>query len=266
MQIITLWDDIYPTLLKTIDNPPILLYIKGALQSKDAYSISIVGTRRCSTYGRICAENFVKTLTAHNIIITSGLAYGIDSVAHKETVKNKGITYAVLASGIDKIQSEVSQKLSEEIVSNGGAIISEYRCGTTSRPGYFPQRNRIISGISKATLVIESAKKGGSLITARFAQEQGREVFAIPGAIGSEKSAGCNWLIHNNTATLALSPQNMLIDLGIVSPETEKEYNSDTIELKFNSTEEKEVYLAISSEPQSVDLLAKKQIYKIQNY
>lgn len=256
INIITIWDENYPVLLKEISYPPTLLYVKGNLQPANSLSISVVGTRHCTSYGKLCAERFVKDFVANNIIITSGLAYGIDSVAHRACIKAEGITYAVIASGLDKMQSN-AKKLADEIVNIGGAIISEYPCGTTAHPGYFPQRNRIISGISNALLVVETALKGGSLISARFAQEQNREVYAIPGAITAEKSKGCNNLIYKNGATIAISAEEIMRDLGLI---VEEKYEKEII---FDSDEEKMIYDLLASEPMNADMLQEKTQIKI---
>ncbi len=256
IDIITICDDKYPVLLKEITYPPTALYVKGQLQSSNAFSISIVGTRHSTSYGKLATERFVKDFVDNNIIITSGLAYGIDSIAHRSCIKSGGLTYAVIASGIDKLQSN-AMKLANEIAESGGAIITEYPCGTSARPGYFPQRNRIISGISKATLVIESALKGGSLISARFAQEQNREVYAVPGAITSEKSKGCNYLIHKNTAAIAISAEQIMTDLGLTTQHKEIQPNI------FTSEEEKTIYDLLALEPMNADMLQEKTQIKI---
>jgi len=253
INIVTIWDEKYPHLLKTIPSAPTVIYVYGKLQKSEKMSISVVGTRKCSTYGKLATESFVSEFIKNDIVMTSGLAYGIDSLVHQTAIKQGGTTYAVIASGIDKILPQIAKKLADEIVEAGGAIISEYKCGTSALPVYFPQRNRIVSGISKATLVIESAIKGGSLITARFAQDQGRDVFAVPGTVFSEKSAGCNYLIHKHTAGIALSPQKMLQDLGLL--EIKFDSSSSKVENKFESKEEEIIYNCLSDEPTHIDSL-----------
>jgi len=250
ISIVTIFDENYPNLLKNIASPPTILFVRGKLQNPDAISISVVGTRKCTTYGKLATEMFVSEFIDNNLIVTSGLAYGIDSHVHQTAIKKNGITYSVIASGIDKILPQTSKKLADEIVETGGAIISEYKCGTMALQGYFPQRNRIISGISRATLVIESAIKGGSLITARFAFDQGREVFAVAGNITSEKSEGCNSLIRSNAAAIAVSPQTMLQDLGLTELPFEK---TQVKEITFNSKEEELIYNILSTEPIHID-------------
>ena len=252
-KIITIWNEIYPNLLKQIDYPPVVLYIWGDLQSSDKISISVVGTRKCSQYGKLATEQFVSEFVNQNIVITSGMAYGIDSIAHRTAIKNGGISYAVIASGLDKIQPQLAMQTAQEIIASGGAIISEYKFGTAALQGYFLQRNRIISGISKATLVVESAYKGGALNTAKFADMQSRDVFVIPGNITSEKSVGTNNLIRRHKAIIALTPATMLEDMGIA----EIDYKSENIkrEIIFNNDAEEKIYNKLSNEPLHIDAL-----------
>jgi DNA processing protein len=253
INIITIWNEQYPDLLKTITSPPTILFVYGTLQQPNALSISVVGTRKCTQYGKLATDLFVSEFVRNNIITTSGLAYGIDSAAHQAAIRKGGITYAVIASGIDKISPLTSKKMADEIVASGGAILSEYKCGTNAAIQYFPQRNRIISGISQATLIAESASKGGSLITARFALDQGREVFAIPGNITAEKSRGCNELIHQNKAAVAYSPTAMLKDLGLMNIDFET--NKSIEKITFNSQEEELIFNNLSLEPLHIDML-----------
>ena len=252
-KIITIWNDSYPTLLKQIDYPPVVLYIWGNLQSTDAVSISVVGTRKCTQYGKLATEQFVSEFVKQNILITSGMAYGIDTIAHRTAMRNGGISYAVIASGLDKIQPQAAKQTAEEIVATGGVIISEYKFGTAALQGYFLHRNRIISGISKATLVVESAYKGGALNTAKFADTQSRDVFVIPSNITSEKSVGTNNLIRRHKAIIAVNPKAMLEDMGI----TEINYNeTDNIKnITFSTIEEEKIYNNLSGEPLHIDAL-----------
>jgi DNA processing protein len=254
VRIINLWDDEYPELLKEIHIPPVLLFIKGELQKADSVSISIVGTRNCTSYGKLITKKFAGTFAKNGVIVTSGLAYGIDTISHLSTIEDKGITYAVMASGLDRISPSMSVRNAEKIVDAGGAIISEYKCGTLATTGYFPQRNRIISGISKATLVVESGKKGGSLITAKFALDQGRDVYAVPGDIRSDKSKGTNLLIRKSIATPAISPDDILEDLGLTALiKTAKE--KKTLNL---SSDEQKIYDILNFEPIHIDEISNK--------
>jgi len=250
-KIITIWNDIYPTLLKQIEYPPVVLYIQGNLQYPDAVSISVVGTRKCSNYGKLVTEKFVSEFVKQNIVITSGMAFGIDTIAHKTAIKNFGITYAIIASGLDKIQPQLAMQIAKNIVESGGAIISEYKFGTPALQGYFLHRNRIISGISKATLIVESAYKGGALNTAKFADEQSRDVFVIPGNITSEKSVGTNNLIKKQKAIIAISPTTMLEDIGLLEIDYKSADSKQNI--VFNNPAEENIYNNLSNEPIHID-------------
>jgi DNA processing protein len=201
----------------------------------------------------MATEHFASHFVKNNILITSGMAYGIDSISHRAAINNGGTTYAVIASGLDKIQPKLQHKFAEDIVNSGGAIISEYKFGTSSWQGNFLQRNRIIAGISKATLIVESAYKGGALNTANLADHFSRPVFVIPGPIFSEKSTGTNNLIHKNKASIAVSPQQLLKDIGI----SEEEIAATKPNLiKFNSHNEEIIYKNLTYEPIHIDALS----------
>jgi len=184
----------YPDRLKNINDPPLYFYMNGNIPLKGSISIAIVGTRRPTVYGRKAAEMFSAELTKAGFTIVSGCARGIDSIAHRAALEAGGWSIGVLGCGIDVAYPRENRGLMEEISQNG-AIISEFSPGTGPEKWNFPQRNRIISGLSLGTLVVEAAEKSGSLITARFALEQGREVFAVPGNINSPYSGGTNNLI-----------------------------------------------------------------------
>lgn len=253
IRIITIWSPEYPKLLKNIEFPPLILYVRGTLQAADSEIISIVGTRHCTEYGKLCAEHFAESFVRAGIIVASGLATGIDTIAHLTAVKNSGITYAVIASGIDRISPSTTQMNADKIVESGGAIISTYRPGTNALPPYFLQRNRIISGIARAVLVVESAFKGGSLNTARNANEQNREVYAIPGRINSEHSKGTNALIRKNLANIALSPENVIEDLGLKSDDNLFQTDANAPSLNNNQAL---LMKHIDSEPIGIDRIA----------
>ncbi|KXB97218.1 MAG: hypothetical protein AA908_07900 [Chlorobi bacterium NICIL-2] len=248
---VTFWDEDYPALLRQIPYPPMVLYVWGALQQSDALAIAIVGTRRCTTYGRLCTERFAQEFAQAGCIVVSGLASGIDSFAHTATLDAKGITYAVIGSGLDRLGPSAARRLAERIVQAGGAVISEYPMGTVARPAYFPQRNRIISGIARAVLVVESRREGGSLITAHFALDQSRDLYAVPGNITSPTSEGTNLLIARQKAAIAVSPAQVLEDLGVAPVAA-----SSVQELEFQSPLERQLWELLSGEPQSADTLA----------
>ncbi len=228
VRILTFWDDEYPALLKEIFYPPTLLYVLGRLQAPDAAAIAIVGTRNCTDYGKMVAEQYAEHFASSGIVVVSGLATGVDTFAHKAAVKHGGITYAVIASGIDKINSGSASNLAREI-GEKGAILSEYPCGVPAQQAYFPRRNRIISGVSQGTLVVQSGEKGGSLITAQFTIDQNRELFAVPGQIYSERSKGTNMLIQRSQAHLTLSPQDMLQTLGLLRADSPQKASAETL-------------------------------------
>jgi len=192
---VTSQDDSYPPLLKTIYDPPAVLYIKGKLPSIDRAHVAVVGSRKASPYGLQCAGMLATELAKAGVVVVSGLAYGIDEAAHIATLKTNGITIAVLGTGILNPGTERQQYLAEKIAQSGGAVISEFPVRMHGAKQNFPIRNRIISGIGHGSLIIEATKKSGSLITAQSALEQNREVFAVPGPITSDTSVGTNNLI-----------------------------------------------------------------------
>lgn len=194
LEIITLYDSGYPPALKNIPAAPILLYAKGELKKEDSLAIGIVGSRRASFYGMNTAERFSFELAQNNFTVVSGLARGIDTCAHKGALKAGGRTIAVIGSGFNHIYPPENIDLAGQI-SETGAVVSEFSVNTRPLPNNFPRRNRVISGLSLGVLVVEAALNSGAIITADFALEQGREVFAVPGKIDSANSSGVNGLI-----------------------------------------------------------------------
>ena len=196
IKIVTINEEIYPTLLKEIASAPAILYYKGNIK-KDEIAIGIVGSRKASTYGTQVAIKLSRDLAQNNITIVSGMALGIDGIAHRECLKLKKRTIAILGSGLDEksIYPAYNRQIAKEIITDG-AIISEYPIGTPPLKQHFPARNRIISGLSLGILIVEAAQSSGTLITAKFALEQNREVFAVPGSIFSRTSVGTNNLIR----------------------------------------------------------------------
>ncbi|HLD82430.1 MAG TPA: DNA-processing protein DprA [Candidatus Omnitrophota bacterium] len=194
LRIIILDDEDYPENLKNIPDPPIVLYTKGKLLPQDKLAIGIVGSRRASFYGLSCAEKFAADLAKQGFTIVSGMARGIDTCAHRGALKQAGRTLAVMGSGFNQIYPPENKELADEISKNG-AVISEFPINEKPLKENFPRRNRVISGLSLAVLVVEAARNSGALITADFALEQGRDVFALPGKIDSSASFGTNGLI-----------------------------------------------------------------------
>lgn len=212
--LICLNDDEYPELLRKISKPPLFLFFKGDIKLlKSEKILSVVGTRRNTKYGENALKKIIKDLLSADITIVSGLAMGIDIIAHRETLKVNGNTIAVLGCGIDIFYPEVNKKERLEIEKKG-LVISEFPLGTKPKPYNFPIRNRIISGISKGILIVESPLKGGSLITTEFSLDEGRDIFAIPGDIFSPMSKGCNNLIRDSKAKLILTGEDILLEYG----------------------------------------------------
>lgn len=253
MECITLHDKNYPTLLKQIYDPPFCLFVRGKLNN-DGYNLAVVGTRKFTRYGKQVTEELIHELAQSGITIVSGLAFGIDSIAHETTVKAQGKTIAVLGSGINRahIYPSAHRELSEKIIKNNGALISEYPPGTVPNIYTFPRRNRIIAGMSLGTLVIEAAEKSGALITAECAVENGREVFAIPQNITSGTSIGPHNLIKTG-AKLVTNAQDIIdtLDLHDIA-----QYVTNT-EILPDSPIEAELLHILTKEPIHVDQITK---------
>ncbi len=248
-RVVSIWDSEYPSLLSAIAYPPALLWIRGTFRT-DQRSIAIVGTRHCTQYGRQVAEQIARECADAGIHVVSGLAAGIDTVAHEASMRCTAGTSAVLPSGTDVAGPESSRRLAEHIVDCGGSLISEYRCGTRAIPPFFPQRDRIISGIAEAVIVVESAERGGSLITAEFAREQGRLLYAVPGSILSERSLGTNTLIMRALARPLLSGSQLLTELGMHSQD-----RVQRVLPEFRSDLEQGIYVSLENGAQHLDQL-----------
>lgn len=221
-QIVTLADPEYPPLLKQIYDPPVLIWLKGNLEALSKPGIGIIGTRNTTSYGRKIGEKLAKELGEKGLCIFSGLAHGIDAIAHKAALDVGASTVAVLGSGIDNLYPRENAKLANRIVKEGGAVITEFPLGTKPDAGNFPVRNRIVSGMSLGVLVVESGIKGGSMITADLALDQNREVFAIPHSLENLSGSGCNYLIKNGSAKLVQTVDDILVELPIESNENYK--------------------------------------------
>jgi len=201
IQVVT-WEDAgYPRRLKEINQSPPVLYIRGSVEMADDWAVAVVGTRRVTPYGRQVAIELSRFLAQNGVTVVSGLARGVDAVAHSSALQAGGRTIAVLGNGVDVVYPPEHRKLSDEILQSG-ALISDYPVGTPPDSQNFPPRNRIISGMSLATIVVEAGEKSGALITAEFAAEQGREVFAVPGSILAAQSTGTNRLIEQGARPL----------------------------------------------------------------
>lgn len=254
--LLTFWDDAFPDILKKIYDPPVLLFVKGELRPDDEFAIAIVGARVPTEYGKWSTEHLTAALVSRRMTIVSGLARGIDTVAHQTALKSGGRTIAVLGSGLDHIYPPENRRLAQEITQHG-ALISEYFFGTKPDAVNFPRRNRIISGLTFGTLVVEAGEESGALITAQTALEQGREVFAVPGSIFSPKSLGPHRLIQDG-AKLIMNVDDILTEL----PQQLDMFSGSPIAapaVALNEIEQKLMPL-LSHEPIHVDLLARQAV------
>jgi DNA processing protein len=255
--LITFWDEEYPQNLKRIYSPPTILYSLGSSSVSDLNSLSIVGTRKSTNYGRSFTNEISKELAAREITVVSGLARGIDSVAHKSTLVNGGNTIAIIGSGLDIIYPPENKRLFDEICDKG-KIFTEFELGTKPDAQNFPRRNRIISGISKGTLVIETKLNGGAMQTARLALEQNREVFALPGRVDAIYSEGTNYLIKNGEAKLISNVEDILDEIhfkNVVKKESKSVNRIDT-----NLFEQKIIEL-LSAKPKHIDSIIRESPY-----
>jgi DNA processing protein len=255
LQAITIKDEQYPKLLREIFNPPALLYVKGNLDNLNSkFNLAVVGTRKISNYGKQITPELVKPLAQNGFTITSGLALGVDALAHQSAVESQGKTIAVLGSGLDNqsIYPSSNRYLAQNIIEHNGTIISEFPIGTMPLKHNFPTRNRIIAGLSLGTLVIEAAESSGALITAYIALEQNREVFAVPGSLFNRNSIGTHKLIQKG-AKLVTGFQDILDELNLNDV---KSYVSNQQVLPATS-EEKLILGHISHDPTHVDQIIK---------
>ncbi|MEW6508544.1 MAG: DNA-processing protein DprA [Bacteroidota bacterium] len=250
----TYWDEDYPVLLKEIFYPPILLYLLGSIDTLKKNTIAIVGTRMPTSYGKYQAESMARELALNNIVVVSGLARGIDSIAHNSALKSGGKTIAVIGSGIDVIYPPENKNLFNKIIEQG-LIISEYPLGTKPDAQNFPKRNRIISGVSLGTLIVETRLNGGAMQTAAYAIDQNREIYAIPGNINSKQSEGPNSLIQRGEAKLVLSVDDILDEL-INKLDVKKNKKNVEQNLMLNLFEEK-IIAVLNEEPKHIDEISK---------
>jgi DNA processing protein len=246
-------DDEFPALLKEIADPPLLLFIRGALKPEDQLSIGIVGTRHPTHYGRVVSEGLARSLSRAGLTIVSGLARGIDAYAHRAALEVGGRTIAFLGSSVSDVYPSEHSELAEEIATIG-AVISETDPFSKPKAGVFPQRNRLISGMSLGVIVVEAAQRSGALITATHAGEQGRDIFAVPGPVNSRMSQGCNRLIRDG-AILIQDAQDVLDHLGPLFESVQiapDKVVRNPVELKLNE-QEQSVLQAIESIPSDID-------------
>jgi DNA processing protein len=241
----------YPSLLKEIHNPPAMLYVRGKESVLETPQLAIVGSRRTSKAGSANAFSFARTFASAGCTVTSGMALGIDAESHRGALVGEGKTVAVLGTGVDVIYPRRNAALYHEIIQRGGAVISELPLGTVPRPSQFPSRNRLISGLSLGVLVVEAALKSGSLITARLAMEQGREVFAVPGSIHNPASKGCHALIREG-GKLVETAEHILEEFSgwTQSRVTEEQSNNVALDPK-----EKALLEQMGYERQTLDML-----------
>ena len=251
--LLTFKDDAYPKRLRDIYDPPALLYVRGALKKEDELAVAIVGSRKTSPYGRWITEKVSRELSHHGITIVSGMARGIDSFAHQGAISGGGRTVAVLGCGVDIIYPSENRDLFSQIMGHG-AVLSEFPMGSQPEGGHFPRRNRIISGLSIGVVVIQASSESGSLITASYALEQGREVFAVPGNVGAEGSRGTNQLIKDG-AKLVESSEDILEEiLPQWSRESEKEQKVEPVVRDLEKSE-LILYQLLGEVPTHIDVI-----------
>ena len=259
-ELVPLWDDRYPRLLRQIYDPPAVLWLRGDLVPQDGRAIAIVGTRRATDYGKRVAHDFAFELARRGFTIVSGLAYGIDTAAHRGALEAGGRTLAVLGSGVDRIYPSRNKGLAEQIAAGRGGVLSEFALGTKPDASNFPRRNRIIAGASLGTLVAEARKTGGALITAWMALEQNREVWAAPAALFAPTGEGTNQLIRKGYATLVTTVDELLEEIeGQIEPAPEGASTTPPAAAPpvLNGPETK-LYGALTTEPIHLDTLCER--------
>lgn len=261
MKIINIEDKDYPEQLRVITKPPKKIYVLGDEKILKEKSIAIIGSRNCTPYGELEAFKFSEQLTKQGLVITSGMAVGIDSYAHKGCISQNGKTVAVLGSGFNNIYPKENTELLKKIIDTGGAIVSEYAPSVEPSSDKFRQRNRIVSGLSIATLIIEAEYRSGTTITARYAKEQGKPVFCIPNSIENNKGVGTNEMLKNG-ALLATSADDILIKCNITrNTDIEEKNNKETYSLKPQikvSKKYKDVYDVFQEQPLNTNEICKK--------
>ena len=247
-----LTDAAYPKRLLHCYDSPTLLFYKGTADLNTSKIVAIVGTRSNTDYGKQFTEKFVADLTAQNVLIVSGLAYGIDAIAHKAAVKNDLRTVGVVGHGLDKVYPAENANLAKEMIKEGGGLLTEFFSGTKPDKHNFPLRNRVVAGISDATIVVETDVKGGSMITAKLADAYNRDVFALPGRVSDKVSAGCNHLIKNNKAILVTDAAQFLETMGW--QEVSKPKGRKQKELFIEMTADEKVIVSILQQKETIPI------------
>jgi len=246
-------DKKYPQRLLNCYDPPTLLFYKGSANLNAAKIIAIIGTRSHTDYSKKMTDKLVEELSGQNILIVSGMAFGVDAMAHKAAVKNHFPTAGVLGHGLDQIYPPDHSNLAKEILKNGGGLLTEFRSKTKPDKHNFPTRNRIVAGMSDATIVIESGIKGGSMVTAELANGYNKDVFAYPGKITDSKSAGCNYLIKSNKAMLLTDAQQLIEVMGW-EEKTQKSKNKIQKEIFIELTSDEKIIIGLLNEKETVHI------------
>ena len=230
MDVITIDDEIYPRQLRDISNPTRVLYCEGDVRLLSKPSVTVIGSRNMSDYGKMMAKNITRDLTKNNVCIVSGMAVGIDAVAHRTCIENNGKTIAVLGSGFNHVFPTENKGLFKKIISSGGCVVSEYAPDIVAQKRFFPERNRIVSGLSMGTVVIEATYRSGTSITAHCALDQGKKVFCVPNCVGSKNSAGIINMLKKG-GVIATTGRDILYELGWLQ-KTESSENFEEIQEK----------------------------------
>ncbi len=251
---ITYWDEEYPAILRNIYDPPLVIYVLGQMPSESEKAVAVVGTRIPTQYGKHVTAQLTEELVQSGITVISGLARGVDTVAHRTAVQNGGCTIAVLGSGVDIIYPAENKNLSNDILKNG-ALVSEFPIGTFPDAPNFPKRNRIISGLSRGVVVVETGMTGGAMITAKLALDQGREVFAVPGNIGVRQSEGTLALIQRGEAKLVVNTNDILVEIGAQKAKLTASVEKEKMLSTLNLFEQKLIQV-IGIEPMQIDAIA----------
>ena len=242
----------YPKRLKSCYDAPLLLYYKGNADLNSGRIVSIVGTRKATQYGKDLTQQLVEDLRQHNVIVVSGLAYGIDGIAHKACLKNEVTTVGVVGHGLDRIYPSQHRALAEKMLSNGG-LLTEFPSETIPDRENFPKRNRIVAGMSDATIIVEASLSGGALITAELANSYNKDVFAFPGNVYEEFSSGCNYLIKTNRAGLITGIKDLEYLLGWTSDTPKQAAKQTALFLNLSTDEQTLVNILSSRNTCSVD-------------